>query len=730
MFKKIAHTENFLLKLRFSLFLLIITLTAFSQNRADSLLKSWENTQLPDSVRLASIRNLILDYYLDYNADSTILLTQWQYDYAVKARNKKQQAYALLYQGMAYYNKGENLKALDCENKSLAISESIAEKNAMGNTLCNLGNVFLEMGNYNDAVDRYTKSMKCAEEIGNKNLVAANLANISIIYFSQGDYQKAMECNSKNLKIMEELGDKYSLGYSYRNIGKIHEVKHDFQKAIFAFTKAYNYSDESGDERGKAYSLNYLGTVYQDMKDYEKAKDYFSRSLAIGEKLNDTYGIAENLDHIGNCYYEEKNYTKAIEYCKRSFDIASKTQLVLLQRNTSKSLYLIYKKMGDHNKALTMLEFFGNIKDTILSEENRKGVLKKEIQYNYEKQSLADSLSFIQKQKLNEIEHAAQLDNEKHQRYFLYGGLLFALILGSVSFRGYQRKKRDNEVIISQKKQVELQKDIVEEKQKEIIDSISYAKRIQDAILPPSRFMKQWLPDSFVVYKPKDIVAGDFYWMEIINTDASDPENKLIVLVAADCTGHGVPGAMVSVVCSNALNRAVKEFGLRKPGEILDKVRELVVETFNKSEEEVKDGMDISLCCIPYPLANAAYKMEWAGANNPLWVLRKKSEGGHELIEYKPDKQPIGQHIDAHPFTTHAITLQKGDSLYIFTDGFQDQFGELSGKKFKSAQIRKMLLSIQEMSMEDQKKIIERAFNNWKGNFEQVDDVCIIGVRF
>lgn len=726
MFTNTHHTGNFFLRSYLSVVLLIFAFSAFSQHRADSLFKSWENTRLPDTVRLASIRNLILDYYLDYNADSTILLTQWQYDFAVKARNKKQQAYALLYQGMAYYNKGENLKALDRENKSLAISESIADKKAMGNTLCNLGNVFLEMGNYSDAVDRYTKSMKCAEETGNKNLVAANLANISIIYFSQGDYEKAMECNSKNLKIMEELGDKYSLGYSYRNIGKIHEVKHEFQKAIFAFTKAFNYSDESGDERGKAYSLNYLGTVYQDMKDYEKAREYFLRSLAIGEKLNDTYGIAENLDHIGNCYYEQKNYPKAIEYCKRSFDIASKTELILLQRNTSKSLYLIYKKMGNHTEALNMLEFFSNIKDTILSEENRKGVLKKEIQYNYEKQSLADSLSFIQKQKLNEIEHAAQLDNEKHQRYFLYGGLFFALILGSVSFRGYRRKKRDNEVIISQKKQVELQKDIVEEKQKEIIDSISYAKRIQDAILPPPRFMKQWLPDSFVVYKPKDIVAGDFYWMEIVDTH---PSGKLIVLVAADCTGHGVPGAMVSVVCSNALNRAVKEFGLRKPGEILDKVRELVVETFSKSEEQVKDGMDISLCCIPYPFETENYTMHWAGANNPLWIARKNPEN-NELIEYKADKQPIGQHIDPYPFTTHSIQLQKGDSLYLFTDGFQDQFGEESGKKFKSAQMRKMLLSIRELSMDDQKKIIERAFNKWKGNFEQVDDVCIIGVRF
>lgn len=700
---------------------IFLSLQTFSQKKADSLWTNWNNKSLQDTVRLASIKELILDYYLGYNSDSTILLTQWQFDLATKIGHKKFKAHALLTQGKAYYNKGENLKAIDLETRSLILSQGIQDKKAMGNTLCNLGNVFLEMGNYSDAVDKYTQSMKLAEEIGNKNLVAANLANIGIICFSQGDYKKAMEYNSKNLKIVEELGDKYSMSYSYRNIGKVHEVKGEFQKAIFAYTKAYNLSEESQDESGKAYSLNYLGNVYLEMKDYEKAQEYFFRSMDIATKLNDTYSIAENLDHIGNCYFERKDYAKAIEYCKKSLALTEKTDMVLLKRNASKSLYAVYKQTGNFQQALQMHEYFTNIKDTILSDENRKGVLKKEIQYKYEKQSLADSLAYNQKRKLDELAHTAQLDNEKHQRYFLYGGLLFALILGGVSFRGYQRKKRDNDIISSQKKLVEMQKDIVEEKQKEIIDSISYAKRIQDAILPPSRLVKKYLPDSFVLYKPKDIVAGDFYWMEIID--------DRIILVAADCTGHGVPGALVSVVCSNALNRAVKEFGFRKPSDILDKVKELVVETFNKSEEEVKDGMDISLLSIK--TSNNNLEADWAGANNPLWIIRNVSSSGveNELIEYKPDKQPIGQYMDAHPFTNHSIQLQKGDALYLFTDGFQDQFGEISNKKFKSAQMRKMFLSIQDKNMEKQKLIIDKMFNDWKGSFEQVDDVCVIGVR-
>lgn len=190
--------------------------------------------------------------------------------------------------------------------------------------------------------------------------------------------------------------------------------------------------------------------------------------------------------------------------------------------------------------------------------------------------------------------------------------------------------------------------------------------------------------------------------------------------------GHGVPGAMVSVVCSNALNRVVKEPGITQPGKILDKVRDLVVETFAKSESEVKDGMDISLCAL-----NVKTKqLQWAGANNPLWLIRPSTGSeAYELTEYKSDKQPIGKHTDARPFTTHTIELKDGDTLYVFTDGYSDQFGGEKGKKFKTSNLKKLLLSIQDKNMEEQHLFIDQHFEEWRAQLEQVDDVCIIGVR-
>lgn len=260
-------------------------------------------------------------------------------------------------------------------------------------------------------------------------------------------------------------------------------------------------------------------------------------------------------------------------------------------------------------------------------------------------------------------------------------------------------------IIVSQKEKLEV-------KNKEVTDSITYARRIQAAILPSQELFNQQLHDSFILYKPKDIVAGDFYWMETINGE--------VLFAAADCTGHGVPGAMVSVICYNALNRSVRENNQTDPAKILDSATAIVTSEFEKSDEEVKDGMDISLCALNLKRR----ELKWAGANNPLWLMRNG-----EFLEWKADKQPVGKHSVTKPFTVHSIQLQPNDVLYIFTDGYYDQFGGEKGKKFKASRLKQLIQNIHRKPMNDQCAELERTFDEWKGKLEQVDDVCIIGVR-
>ena len=367
-----------------------------------------------------------------------------------------------------------------------------------------------------------------------------------------------------------------------------------------------------------------------------------------------------------------------------------------------------------------MYELFITTRDSLESEANQKVVIQQEYKYAYEKQAAADSITNAEADKVKDAlltaekaenkQHQLEATAQKQQAYFLYGGLVLALLFGGFIFNRFRVTSKQKGIIEQQKGKVDEAFDALEEKNREIMDSINYAKRIQSAILPPAKIVKEYLQDSFILYKPKDIVAGDFYWME--------HRDGKVLFAAADCTGHGVPGAMVSVVCNNGLNRSVREHGFTDPGQILDKTREIVIEEFGKSEEEVNDGMDIALCSLQ------GNKLQYAGAHNPLWIIRKG-----EVLETKANKQPIGNFDKQLPYTTHTFELEKGDAIYIFSDGYVDQFGGEKEKKFKAKAFKKLLLSLQDKSMEEQKIVIDETFETWKGNLEQIDDVCVIGVR-
>lgn len=321
------------------------------------------------------------------------------------------------------------------------------------------------------------------------------------------------------------------------------------------------------------------------------------------------------------------------------------------------------------------------------------------------------------------------------------GGIVL-LIFGSFI---YWNRKLKREVRLRKEAELQLrdsfdeisqQKKIIESKNEEVVDSIRYAKRLQDAILPPASLIDEKFPRNFVLYLPKDIVAGDFYWMESIRSQKTGREIDLIA--AADCTGHGVPGAMVSVVCSNALNQSVLQHHLELPGEILDKTTDLVLERFERSLKNVKDGMDISLVSLE-KVSEDQTIVRFSGAHNSIWIVSPRSEigidtisiqqGSHFLHEIKANKQPVGQYDLRLPFQTHEFVLNKGERFYLHSDGFADQFGGPQGKKFKSKNFKSLILDSVLEDLKIQKKTIHERFESWKGSIEQLDDVCVIGVE-
>lgn len=357
--------------------------------------------------------------------------------------------------------------------------------------------------------------------------------------------------------------------------------------------------------------------------------------------------------------------------------------------------------------------------DSIAKKEQE--YLENMVKVEQSEESLKSATNNLQETKLQLNTTVKTLNQQKIIIYLIIFILLISGILGGISYKNYRKQKIQAEEISKQKLSAEKQRDEIllqhvelEEKTKEITDSINYAKRIQDAILPSMNAVKNSLTQSFILYKPKDIVAGDFYWME--------NKNDLVLFAAADCTGHGVPGALVSVLCSNALNRAVNEYGLTKPSAILDKTLEIILAQFENSGEDVKDGMDIAICSYQ----PSTRKLEYAGAQNPLYIVRKDAT---ELEEIKGDKQPIGKYSTRKDFTNHTTILNPGDKIYLSSDGYADQFGGERGKKFKSINFKKLLLDIKTKSMEEQQKILNMTFENWRGDLEQLDDVCVLGFQ-
>ena len=619
--------------------------------------------------------------------------------------------------GLIYNDQGKIKEALDYYDRSLKIRDEIGDKKGVAFSLNNIASLYASQGKTKEALACYDSSLKILEEIGNKAGIASSLNNIGAIYNTQGQQEEALDYYTRSLKIRKELGAKEGIAISLNNIGYIYKDQGQLKEALDYFSRSLKILEEIGFKAGIATSLNNNGYIYDKLGKIKDALDYYNRSLKMQEELGNKAGIALSLINIGNIYDDQGQLNKALAFGKKSLTIAQEIGSPDRIKASSRLLCNVYEKQGNGMKSLEMYKLYVTMKDSLSNAETQKATAQQQAKYAYEKQKTIDDAANEKQKALDGAEKDKLIAIEKEKKetqQIVSGAISLGLILVIVFllfvFNRLRVAKRQQKIIEQQKEAVEHAHDELEVKNQEIMDSINYAKRIQSAILPPAKLVKEYLRESFILYMPKDVVAGDFYWME--------QANGKVFFAAADCTGHGVPGAMVSVVCNNSLNRSVREHGLMIPGEILDKTREIVVQEFDQSEEEVKDGMDIALCRIE------GMKLEYAGANNPLWIIRNG-----EIIETKANKQPVGQFDNPKLYTTHSFDLVQGDTIYIFSDGYVDQFGGEKGKKFKSKSFRDLLLSIQQKPMEEQKKSIENTFQTWRGELEQLDDVCIIGVR-
>jgi serine phosphatase RsbU (regulator of sigma subunit) len=676
--------------------LLVIALffASFSANAKgiDSLWHMWNNKSLSDRDRMWALDELAWNLVFS-EPDSARKLSFMVLDYANQIGNERWRAISYNTIGVSYFNENNYTKSIEYHQRGLSIREQLKDSNGIAAVLGNIGNVYYDMKDYDMALKFQLKSLDIDKVLNNIAGIASSYNNIGNIYKRLGNHDKALDFYKRSLIIKKEVNDVQGIANSLNNIGDMYEIMGDYRTALTHFEESYEIEKTLNNKQGQLTSLISIAGIHLRFNQVEKANKLLDEAHKIALDMNFVLGIMQ--------VYENK--------------------------------YRIYKSINPNNKALDYFEKYIFLRDSINSEDNKVEISRLQISYEYEKRKIEDSIKTAQKEQLYDAEimaQNAQLDKQQTRLYAAVGGL-FLIIAFSLFIVNRVR------IISAQKKLIEDQKQLVEIKNREITDSINYAKRIQDAILPSSHELNKNIGNGFVLFKPKDIVSGDFYWLEKLD--------DTIYFAAADCTGHGVPGAMVSVVCANALSKALLEENITEPGRLLDRARELVVERFAKSNEDVKDGMDISLAALAHKAecenGERRVLLQWSGANNPLWIIANENRAdlsgfknltgleGKALFEVKPDKQPIGKVDDPRPFTTHKFELQQGDTIYIFTDGYQDQFGGKSGKKFKASQLKQLLLSIQNKTMNEQCEILSQTFEEWKNGVEQIDDVCIIGVR-
>jgi serine phosphatase RsbU (regulator of sigma subunit) len=597
---------------------------------------------------------------------------------------------------------------------ALSYTSKLNSPFALARAYNTLGTVLLYKGQFPEALKNLFAALRIREDINDRPGIANTYNNIASVYYDQHNYDDALKMYKKSLEYLDGPGSERGISAIANNIGLIYADKDQPSEALKYYMKSFTIDSSLGLKEGVALSYLNVGRAYSDLGKFELAKQSFDKGLELAKQIDDSYIIGKMLIN-----------STAVDLHYKDFDIAKKKieealKLSLSNENPDEikeayaARHLLDSAQNNLSSAYTSYKEYIRYKDIVSNKENDQRTTEARIQYEYDKKESMLRTEMEKRALINKQERKNQL----LVRNAFIAGFLLVLVLAGVTYRGYNIKRKANIEISRQKNEVTEQKELVEEKNREIVDSINYAKRLQHAILPPLALIRKRFPQTFVFYRPKDIVAGDFYFFE-------ETKDSLIIAVA-DCTGHGVPGAILSVVASNALSRAVKEFALTDPGKILDKVSDLVIETFERSENQVSDGMDISMLVIRKTNEDHDVKALWAGANNPLWIIRG---AGGSIEELKADKQPIGKFENRRSFTTHELILAKGDTVYLFSDGYPDQFGGEKGKKFKYSQLKTMLEKITVLPVDKQEAAIEKTFEGWKGVYDQTDDVTLAGIR-
>lgn len=625
--------------------------------------------------------------------------------------NQLARSYNLI--AFSFHGLGDLPAAKNYYENSLRQFELNNDSSGQSSAWNNLGYLMSDIGKKEEAIDFYKKAVAIREKLGDKKALANTINNIGLLYLAINDFESALNYFQITLKLREEAGDFKGIALSYHNLAQTYGNLGDQALQVSYHLNALRIREKNDDFIGIASSLRELGAVYFERKDYDRAEESYERALQIYRQVGDLRGTILIRNFMAELFLEQNRFAQAFEYTMESYQDAVKLDLKELIKRTSLTTYKVCKQKGDLPAALAAYEMYVETKDSLSNEKYNQLLAQMKVQKAIDEQSAKDRAIIAAQEE--------QIKLKSFQTNMMYAGIAVLAFFLLFVFNRLKITHKQKRIIETQQHEMQLrnieneaQKKLVERKNSEIMDSIRYARKIQNAILPSMERIKTKFPDSFLFYQAKDIVAGDFYWLA--------QRDDYIYFALADCTGHGVPGAMMSVVCHNALDKALNVYNCISAADLLYQTRNLVIDEFSKTNEnEITDGMDISL----FRVDNNSKQLIWAGANSSLIV----SKNG-VLNEIKGNKQPIGKFISDNRYDEFILNFESFDTIYLFTDGIKDQFGGSLNKKLKMSGLKDFIANHTCTSLEEQEQMLRKFFVEWKGDNEQIDDVCMAAFQF
>jgi len=647
--------------------------------------------------------------------------------------------------GIVYWSQGDFKQAAQHFQESLTIFESLDDEKGIARACGNLGMVYQDQGNYPASLAYLYRGLKLFERQKDELAVASSLGNIAGIYHIQKKYDKALANFNRSLQIFEKYGAENSVALTLMNIGVIHDEQGRDSFALAYYEQSRRMNQKIGDLRNVATVLVNIGKIYLKKRDVKKSLQCQQEAHELYAQIGDSVNLILTTNNFARAYLELGQLQQAKKYADQAWNAARKVNHLGFMRDVAATQSRIDSLMGNYQSALRYYHLHKKYSDSLTNTDKAQEIGHLEAQFQYDRQIEA-------RQKDEEV-----AQHRRQRYYYLFGGIfmLVLMLTGFIYYR-YQSKNKTNRLltekntlITNQKaelenayeelnttldqvqiqkvelenayeelnatlEQVQYQKEEIVHKNQKIEDSIRYAYQIQTAILPDDAYLKSLLPNHFIFYQPKDIVSGDFYWVT--------ERDNLIFFCVADCTGHGVPGAFMSVVGSNALHHAVNELGLNEPHSILHETDRKIRSMLHQEKgSESKDGMDIGLCVLD----TERLTLDFAGAGRPLYHL---SNGN--LAEIKGDKFPIGggQH-EEKSFTLHRDALQKGDRIYLFSDGITDQFGGANKKKFTPKRLQEFIVTNRLPNIVEQGILFRETMTTWMHGQVQLDDLTLMAVE-